>query len=433
MSGCQPFSHREFSYGFYQHPDDSRDRPLRLDYQLSQELRERLGIRSSRDNHVDIVTGSMLAQALIGYREGRACSVSLNRNFYTDLGRYHPALRYLAVRAALTLLEGSDLLEIEKGLTWPKGRGRQTRFRANPSLVDLAGAAPLLHRQKLHEPIVLKDSDKNLMAYRNTEQTDRWRRQVREHNEVIGSADIRIAAPDIDWNEDGYVTVPDAMKLSSGGRGPMTFRVDADVLKRSFNNGSWREGGRLYGHWAQNLPKERRRQITIDAAPVELLDYGASHISILYAQAGIPLDGDPYDITGFKRDEIKLGLLIAINASTEKGAVRALGKKLAEAETPPSVYAERRHLARARQVLEAITTRHAAIEEWFWTGAGLRLQFEEAEVIAGVMKATRRKGIVCLPVHDEIIVSRGRSASLVQDFMIEEWSNRFGTFPVVSQ
>lgn len=409
-----------------------RDRPFRIEYRIGPVLIDRIGLRPSGCGLLDAVVTSMLAEALISQQEGRGCSISLNKNFYRNLTRYHPALRYRIVRQALQCLHGLGLLELEKGLTWARGgRGKQTSFVATDLLLDLAGDRPSILRRKRHELIVRKDDEKHLVDYRDTEQTSRWRREMAAQNEAIASADIRLSAPDVSWVDDGFVTIPGAIKQGARKGQPIVIRSDSIELYRSFNNNSWRQGGRSYGHWCQSLSGGRRAEITIGGEPVDLLDYGASHIGIIHAQAGVPLESDPYNVDGFDRDEIKKGLLIAINATSERSAVKALGAMYAKEEAPWSTFACDYHLNRAAAVLEAIKDRHHHIAAAFCSGAGVRLQFEEAEVIGDVMKSARKAGVVCLPVHDEIIVSKGRNAAIVQDLMVRHWSERFGTFPVV--
>lgn len=398
-----------------------------MGYSVGSELMDIVGLALTDDKLVNTAAGSILADALIACREGRACSVSLNKNFYNGLTRYNDALRYRVVRPTLLRLEGLGLLEVEKGKTWAEGgKGRQTRFWAAAPLLDLARRHPLLQRRKPREVIVLKDGDKNLIEYRDTEQTDRWRRETLAQTEAIQSVDVRVSAPDVVWVDADFVIIPDAVKHGDRKGAPVVIRSDASDLYRSFNNSSFRHGGRSYGHWVQRLNKERRAQVTIDGRPVDLLDYGASHIGILYAAAGVPLDGDPYDIPGFERGDVKLGLLIAINAETDVAARKALAAKFTDEAHP-----RKDHLAKAASIIEAIKDRHYPIAGSFCSGAGIGLQFEEAQVLGDVMKLARKEGIVCLPVHDEIVVAAGRDASIVQDLMVQSWATRFGTFPVV--
>jgi hypothetical protein len=189
---------------------------------------------------------------------------------------------------------------------------------------------------------------------------------------------------------------------------------------------------RWYGHFAQNLPKERRRQLTIGSMPVELIDFGASHPNLLYAQAGKVLDGDAYDVPGFERDEIKLALLILINAGSRKEAIGAIAFRLADGETPEgqTVTVRQNHRDHARRLLDAVAVRHERIAGSFCTGCGTRLQALEAEILGAVMRAARKRGIITVPVHDEIVVA-APEADVVRDLMVEKWGSACGAFPLL--
>ncbi|WP_455986325.1 hypothetical protein [Methylorubrum extorquens] len=406
-----------------------RDRPLLMGYEVAGSLAERIGF-----GPVPAV-GSIAADALLGHCDGRATSFSLNRNAYTGLSRYHPAMTYIAVSRATRELAASGWIEIQKGKRWPEGKGRQSRFWATRKLIDLAGDDPIL-RPRRGEALVMKDSDKNLIGYRDTERTIAMARDVRAGSEAIRSTEIRIEADDIEWRESGFVTVPGLTRANGERRHDILLRPDQIELRRVANNASWREGMRHYGHWCQSLPKERRRQITIGGVPVELLDFGAAHPSLLYAKVGAILDGDPYEVSGFERGEVKLALLIAINAQTRGAAVGALAHRLAvadaEEEDRPTIV-EQAHREHAARLLTAVEKRHQPIAGAFGTGVGTGLQFLESEIIGAVMKAARRQGVVTLPVHDELIAKAGREADLVRDLMVEKWVGACGAFPDIAQ
>ncbi|MGU3667721.1 hypothetical protein ACLBX9_26335 [Methylobacterium sp. A49B] len=402
-----------------------------MGHDLDPDLAARIGLPPRSGSLIDGAMTSMVADALLGQRDGCAVSASLNKNKYRGLTRYHPAMRYSIVRRALAQLEARVLLQVEKGLRWPAGRGRQTSFRASPLLASLAGDEPQLLRNAPTELVILKDETKQLVSYVDTDRTQAMRCDLREQNEAIGGTEIRLTAPDVVWAEDGFVSVPDAMKLADGTVAARTFRPDAKHMSRIFNNRSFEQGGRWYGHWSQGLNKKRRRQITIGGDPVELLDFGASHLSILYAWVGVPLDGDPYDVPGIERSDAKLGLLIAINAASPRRAMMALAGQFALKDgLPTDSFPPGPYRIRAGNVLRAIKARHRVIADSFCSGVGVHLQYHEAEVLTSVMRLARQRGILCLPIHDELIVQR-QYACTVEDMMMQSWADRFGTFAVI--
>ena len=60
----------------------------------------------------------------------------------------------------------------------------------------------------------------------------------------------------------------------------------------------------------------------INAEPCAEFDFSAMHPRLAYNVASIPMDGDPYDIgKGFKREHVKLAVLIAFNAADPRSAI----------------------------------------------------------------------------------------------------------------
>ncbi|KIU29101.1 hypothetical protein SR39_24050 [Methylobacterium radiotolerans] len=377
--------------------------------------------------------GSIVADVLIGHRESRATSFSLNRNAYTTLRRYHPLMTYANVRQGVMHLEGAGLLKVERGKNWRDGgKGKQSRIKATDDLINRVGEQPAVSRRAGAEVLIMKDANKQIVGYAETERTIATRKDIWDQNEVLASAEIRLEVEDVNWTEAGLVIVPGLLDANGNQKRSVFIRPDHLELRRIANNGNWGEGMRWYGHFAQNLPKERRRQLTIGRMPVELIDFGASHPNLLYAQAGKILDGDAYDVPGFERDEIKLALLILINAGSRKEAVGAMAFRLADGETPESqtVTVRQDHWKHARRLLDAVRVRHEPITGSFCTGCGTRLQALEAGILSTVMRAARKRGIITVPVHDEIVVA-APEADLVRDLMVEKWVSACGAFPLL--
>ncbi|MGH1572783.1 hypothetical protein ACRAWG_21570 [Methylobacterium sp. P31] len=410
---------------------EPRDRPLLMGYETAPELMRRIGLSVTGDRPFDQVVGSILADMLIGHGTGHATAFSLHKANYTALHRYHPLMTYTNVRRAMGGLDIMGLIEVEKGKSWKDGgRGKQSRCWASDLLIELAGDAPTL-TPRVGPLLVLKDSEKNLIGFRDTDRTMRMERDIRDQNEAIASTVIRIEAPDIVWVDGGFVTVPGLPKKNGRIGNTITIRTDLKALRRIGNNGSWTQGMRYYNHFCQGLPKARRQQLTFGGMPVTLLDFTASHPSILYAQAGAVMDGDPYEVPGFLRDDVKLALLILVNAANRHQAIEAMAFRIAqtEAETDSETVAIRTdHREVVRRLFSAISERHEPIKGAFCTGIGTKLQYIEAEVIGAVMRAARKAGIVTLPVHDEVICTE-RDAGRVTDMMIESWVSKVGSFP----
>ena len=140
----------------------------------------------------------------------------------------------------------------------------------------------------LQSSIWLRDNDKQLVNYTDTARTKAWRRHLARSN-----------------------------TFSSGHEARCGTKLLETDMHRVSNRGSFGRGGRVYASF-QNVKKTtRKKDVTIDGNPTRELDYKSHHPNLLYLQRGLRLDGDPYDIPGFDRDEIvKPAFNILINAMT---------------------------------------------------------------------------------------------------------------------
>lgn len=384
-------------------------------------LMDRIGIASTGHKGADAVARSVVAAALLAHREGAATSYSRKKTFYTGMARYGGSDFGLKnVTSAVDHVAALGLVETTQGFWRSNGSGRQSTFTATDALVSAAGHAPrILNRPG--ELLILKDAQGDMIPYADTRQTMKLRADTMAWNESIASADIRLDAHDVQWVTDESVSIPYATKAG----GPIRIDTASIALHRVYNGSRFSQGGRAYGHWCQGLPADRRAQIVIEGEPVALLDFSASHPRMLYAQAGIPMSGDPYTVAGFERDHAKVGLMVVLNAISRRQGVEAMAHKLA---TGPSVTAEDR--VRAKALLHALETRHKPIAAAFYRGSGLACQRIEADILASVARECRKQGVVTLPVHDEMIVA-DRHAGRVRELMVSEWAKVLGFEGVV--
>jgi len=139
----------------------------------------------------------------------------------------------------------------------------------------------------------------------------------------------------------------------------------------------------------------------MDGEQVVELDFQSMHVSLAYNLCGATLDGDPYDrIPGFTREQGKLGLLTAFNATSIPAAVRALTDAR---ESKPAVVDQ----TDALRLVEALKARHAPIENrMLWKDAGMRLMNLEARIMMTSVDRLVAKGIPCISIHDSIVVAR---------------------------
>jgi hypothetical protein len=264
------------------------------------------------------------------------------------------------------------------------GKAYVTRIRARSKLLsflrDQAVVPEMIERERQQDPevIVLRDRKKKPVEYEDTEQTITWRENLRAINRSLSALHLGLLGVDVGELNRRLLRDPEHR--------PVEF--DQNQLKRVFNNSSFEEGGRFYGGWWQNIPREYRKHIAINHSLTAEVDYSGYHVRMLYSDAGLDAPDDPYDIPGLDRDVQKLAMQILINAEARGSASSALARKG----------------IRPKQVLPMLQERHAPIAGAFHSGMGTKLQFRDSCVAERIMLAMLGQGIPVLPVHDSFIV-----------------------------
>lgn len=291
------------------------------------------------------------------------------------------------------------LLEFRRGV-WGAGKqGRQSIIRASARLIALAEHEGInladLRRDKPREVILLRGpkakpgkSKGPLKTYDDTERTLRYREHLSAINQWLGQASI-------------------------------SYEGDADtserLLTRTFNNGSFEEGGRLNGGFWMSIGKDeggrtgkekRLAGLRINGEEVVELDFGQSGARIAYGMAGATLpEGDLYsiprfpfapDAPHFNREGIKKVF----------GAMLNVRKPLARLPQHTRRYFLPED--KAAYIVQRIREHHCRIAPLFFHGAGLRIMWLESEILVEVLLRGMGLGIVALPIHDALIVPRSR-------------------------
>ncbi|UCF84273.1 MAG: hypothetical protein JSV50_01165 [Desulfobacteraceae bacterium] len=190
--------------------------------------------------------------------------------------------------------------------------------------------------------------------------------------------------------------------IADFGLDGLYFQSHYQYLHRVFNNESFKLGGRFYGAFHLELPKELRSHIEINNEPTVELDFSALHIRMLYHLEGIDYRQDPYTAVCDSEEErkiYKLVQLIAINSESEKKAVKAIRDQLRKNDIifDLSNKSILRCLGKFRKF-------HYPIAKYLNTGVGLKLQNLDSRIADIILKAMTSNEIPCLPVHDSYIV-----------------------------
>lgn len=197
-------------------------------------------------------------------------------------------------------------------------------------------------------------------------------------------------------------------------------------LRRFFNNGSFEQGGRLFGGFWQAIPKaERHGAIRIGDEEIAVLDYSQMGIRLLYALEGLPAPvGDAYSppaphywgsLLPVKPYWPREGMKKILNAMLCRvGALKRMprGTRL--------LFAAYSHLRgiKAGDVADALADYHRPVRHRFFVGYGLQLMHVESKILIDVLQTLNSEGITALPIHDAVIVAapdKPRAAQVMRD------------------
>lgn len=238
-----------------------------------------------------------------------------------------------------------------------------------------------------HQEVVMlkKDEGSDLVEYEETPRTMKYRKQVKIIN---------------DWLERAGSLLTD--------EGEIRFDNRARFLVRKFTYNNFEKGGRLWGGcWDSPMKKtERSTLLRIQGRSTAEVDYESVNIHLAYALHGEepPRQADRYSIPGL-HPESRPGIKKFINAHLFREGNR---QRFPKNEDGKSIIEDFHISDRSKsygQVLALIEKVHPAlVHDFFGTGVGHHLQFLESQLMVNVLLRCAQKRIVCLPLHDALVV-----------------------------
>ena len=379
-----------------------RDRPLGFHHRIGRAVLDSLGLRKPKNEHREIARAAILAEAILAHDEGKTVSYSRRRQSYTGRQRYMgPAYTYANVISEIDVLGPAGLLEEQRAKSG--SRDWQSTFCATPALHSVCSSSGYWDFSfQLHDPIKLAikgDGRRHWIPYRDTAATRAMRRGIEGINADYSG--LVLDLPSVEKTDHHWIVEES------------TIRPTPLILYRVFNRGSWVCGGRAYAYW-QQLPKCFRAQLLINGEPVAEPDYRGLHAALIYAERGMRLVGDPYEIDGFERGQSKLAFLIAVNSKSTRDAIGSL---------------VRRHgmeCAAATNIIAEIKAKHNRVSDAFCSDAGIRLMRQDSDLILASTRACLNAGIAALPVHDSLIVPL-RCEQTAAAILVENFERRYPT------
>jgi len=327
---------------------------------------------------------------------------------------YDKSPRYESLRITKTIILVADDLVDAGFMFQQKGFQGHTssfisRIKGLPALEEIFEPASFdvldIANHEGRETIILKDEDKNIIDYPETDHTKTMRQDLKAFNDLLQNTHI-----DIGNRYYNYIERKKGGKQKRASRIPIT--QHNKFVYRVFNNSSWLEGGRFYGGWWQQISEEDRRHIVLNGIRTIEVDYSGIHIMLLYCRKNINYTGtDPYTIdlpeipdAGARRWLIKQVLLTAVNAKdvrTTCAAVRrTVTTSLPDYYKLPDIKLTDKFLT---SIIDKLRDFHPDIAEFFCTGAGIELQNEDSQIASIIMNRFTKAGSPVLPVHDSFI------------------------------
>ena len=327
----------------------------------------------------------------------RECSINKRSGWYSENPRYRdPLLTYTQMIAVFDGLLRIGFIEITKlghfdRVTY---QGNTTRFVARDELLErlqeLEGHPAISIKPDFNaETIILRDKvdgRKVLQEYEDTPATERHRANLKKINSCFLKhwCDLEV--------QDTELAKLEARIANHATKEPIDF--SQRTLVRIFSNGSFKQGGRFYRGWWQNVPSEYRKYITIDEKRTAEFDFSQLNPHLLYhSNYKVLGSDDAYDrvLEGEHRKIVKQAFNAMVQASTP---LKSCPEEIDMSGLEMS-WAELR---------DRIIKAHKPIADHFFKGVGNHLQFMDSNIAERIMLHFAGMDAPALPIHDSFIL-----------------------------
>jgi hypothetical protein len=330
----------------------------------------------------------VLCANLLYHKRRRPVAISFNSNHWIR-SRYRRASSFTIERAT-DMLSRNGLIEMKKGYGHEK-KSLAQRTKIWPTTKLLEAFEPVGREDCIFdrvELVELRDENKRPIDYKDTEETERVRENLRKVNLVTDRALVQYVEPN----------------------SSLAYRLHTRLY--AIYNIDFKHGGRLYtaerDGYQFAVTREERKFIQIDGEPTVELDFSGFHPRLLYAWEGIQYNDDPYSlgVGGPQlRPIVKELFFYMVNSDSEVTAVRA-GNKLLKDKRGYYHLLRRRGLKVKGDLVPMIKEAHEPISEYFCTNAGLRVMNLDAKIALDVIAHFANDDIPVLAIHDSFIVPR---------------------------
>jgi hypothetical protein len=200
--------------------------------------------------------------------------------------------------------------------------------------------------------------------------------------------------------------------------------------------------GRIYGSWQSMVSKHHRGKIRINGERTVELDYSGLHPKLLLAREGIAYDDDPYTIPDLDKHHIfdravmggddalirstvralvKLAFNMAVNASSEDGAIRALRDEINKDAIRENGESKRFKAFMRNDlsndvlmvIFDGFKRQHPAIAKYIGKGVWRQLHKQDSDIAMAVInRFVQECQEPILPLHDSFIVRSSQELRL---------------------
>ena len=327
----------------------------------------------------------------------RECSINKRSGWYSENPRYRdPLLTYKQMIAVFDGLINIGFIEVTREGYFDRTiyQGKTTRFVARDELLErlqeLGGHPAISIKPDFNaETIILRDKvdgRKVLQEYEDTPATERHRANLKKINSCFLRhwCDLEV--------QDTELAKLEARIANHATKEPIDF--SQRTLVRIFSNGSFKQGGRFYRGWWQNVPSEYRKYITIDEKRTAEFDFSQLNPHLLYhSNYKVLGSDDAYDrvLEGEHRKIVKQAFNAMVQASTP---LKSCPEEIDMSGLEMS-WAELR---------DRIIKAHKPIADHFFKGVGNHLQFMDSNIAERIMLHFAGMDAPALPIHDSFIL-----------------------------
>ncbi len=349
--------------------------------------------------------------------------VHMSPNVWKTNSRYNALHLSKKIIPIINALHEGGLIDMAKGSYGGAGvkGNRTTRIRASKTLQEWFARAKFsrddIGRAEHEELIILKDDKSKPIEYQDTPDTNQMREDLKAYNALIDQTFI-----DFPHLEEPILEIDQSAEDSFSDDESARRRIrvgDANKrTRRIFSRGDWTKHGRFYGGWWQQISSEYRSKIVMDFEPTVEFDYQGLHVAILYAEAGLPLDRDPYlpadpnvvdDAAKHIRLLTKKLVLNAINAKDKSSAFKAFREGFSKGDFEKTLKNDQ-----LDSLLKKFLNHNEFLKDYLFTDQGIRLMNKDAQITSIIHNTLTKQGIPVLSIHDSYIVRTDQIPQLKQ-------------------